>query len=88
MATKEIQQIQITVIKNFVTDSISVQACGNYKAVEFGTIDNQFVSLSESDVASVLPDIVFKVEAAMAEGGFTVTEAVPPPPPPPEEDGK
>ena len=86
MATKEIQQVQITVIKNFVTGSISVQARGNYKAVEFGTVDNQFVSLSESDVASVLPDIVSKVEAAMAEGGFTVTEAVPPPSP--EEDGE
>jgi hypothetical protein len=78
MATKEIQQIQITVIKNFAKDSISVQARGNYKAVEFGTVDNQFVSLSEEDVASVLPDIVSKVEAAMAEGGFTVTEAAPP----------
>ena len=87
MATKEIQQIQITVIKNFATDSISVQARGNYKAVEFETRDNQFVSLSESDVASVLPDIVSKVEAAMAEGGFTVTEA-PPPPPPEEETGE
>ncbi len=86
MATKEIQQVQITVIKNFAKDSISVQARGNYKAVEFGTVDNQFVSLSESDVASVLPDIVSKVEAAMAEGGFTVTEAAPPPPP--EEDGE
>ena len=84
MATKEIQQIQITVIKNFAKDSISVQARGTYKAVEFGTVDNQFVSLSESDVASVLPDIVSKVEAAMAEGGFTVTEAAPPE----EEDGE
>ena len=80
MATKEIQQVQITVIKDFTTGSVSVAACGNYKAVEFGTKDNQFVSLSESDVASVLPDIVSKVEAAMAEGGFTVTEATPPPP--------
>tara|TARA_Y100000310_G_scaffold247209_1_gene252755 strand:+ start:54 stop:311 length:258 start_codon:yes stop_codon:yes gene_type:complete len=79
MATKEVQQIQITVIKDFTTDSISVAASGNYKAVEFGTVDNQFVPLSESDVASVLPDIVSKVEAAMAEGGFTVTEATPPP---------
>jgi hypothetical protein len=82
MATKQVQQIQITVIKNFVTDSISVSARGNYMAVEFETLDNQFVSLSESDVASVLPDIVSKVEAAMAEGGFTVTEAQPP-----EEEG-
>jgi len=85
MATKEIQQIQITVIKNFIADSITVSAQGHYKAVEFGTKDNQFVSLEESDVASVLPDIVSKVEAAMAEGGFTITEAVPPPP---EEDGE
>ena len=78
MATKELRQIQITVVKDFAADSISVLACGNYKAVEFGTNNNQFVSLSESDVASVLPDIVSKVEAAMAEGGFTVTEAQPP----------
>jgi len=78
MATKEVQQIQITVIKDFTTGSVSVAARGNYKAVEFDAIDNQFVSLSESDVASVLPDIVSKVEAAMAEGGFTVTEAQPP----------
>tara|TARA_R100000008_G_C3510635_1_gene128615 strand:+ start:349 stop:603 length:255 start_codon:yes stop_codon:yes gene_type:complete len=78
MATKEVQQIQITVIKDFTTDSISVSSQGHYKAVEFGTNNNQFVSLSESDVASVLPDIVSKVEAAMAEGGFTVTEAQPP----------
>jgi len=80
MATKEIQQIQITVIKDFTTDSISVSARGHYKAVEFGTKSNQFISLPESNVASVLPDIVSKVETAMAEGGFTVTEATPPPP--------
>ena len=85
MATKEVQQIQFTIIKDFASGSTSVSARGNYKAVEFNAVDNQFVSLSESDVASVLPDIVSKVEAAMAEGGFTVTEAVPPPP---EEDGE
>ena len=80
MATKEVQQIQLTVVKNFVSGKISVQGRGNFRAVEFDTTDNQFVELTEADVASVLPGVIAKVEAAMAEGGFTVTEATPPPP--------
>ncbi len=86
MATKEVQQIQLTVVKNFTSGKTSVQGRGNFRAVEFGTTDNQFVELTEADVASVLPGVIAKVEAALAEGGFTVTEAVPPPPP--EEDGE
>tara|TARA_R110000737_G_C14162211_1_gene409744 strand:+ start:211 stop:468 length:258 start_codon:yes stop_codon:yes gene_type:complete len=80
MATKEVQQIQLTVVKNFASGKISVQGRGNFRAVEFDTTDNQFVELTEADVASVLPGVIAKVEAAMAEGGFTVTEATPPPP--------
>tara|TARA_R110000744_G_scaffold238995_1_gene356412 strand:- start:162 stop:416 length:255 start_codon:yes stop_codon:yes gene_type:complete len=79
MATKEVQQIQLTVVKNFASGKISVQGRGNFRAVEFDTTDNQFVELTEADVASVLPGVIAKVEAAMAEGGFTVTEATPPP---------
>ena len=78
MATKEVQQIQLTVVKNFASGKISVQGRGNFRAVEFDTTDNQFVELTEADVASVLPGVIAKVEAAMAEGGFTVTEATPP----------
>ena len=85
MATKEVQQIQLTVVKNFASGKISVQGRGNFRAVEFDTTDNQFVELTEADVASVLPGVIAKVEAAMAEGGFTVTEATPPPPP---DDGE
>ena len=78
MATKQVQQIQLTIIKDFTSDSTSVSARGNYKAVEFNTVGNQFVTLEESDVAGVLPDIIAKVKAAMAKGGFSVTEAEPP----------
>ena len=78
MATKQVQQIQITIIKDFASDSTSVSARGNYRAVEFNTVENQFVTLEESDVAGVLPDIIAKVKAAMSEGGFNVTEAQPP----------
>jgi hypothetical protein len=78
MATKEVQQIQLTVVKDFTSGKTSVQGRGNFRAVEFDTTDNQFVELTEADVASVLSDLVLKVEAKMAEGGFSVTEATPP----------
>ena len=42
MATKEVQQIQLTVVKNFASGKISVQGRGNFRAVEFDTTDNKF----------------------------------------------
>ena len=78
MATKEVQQIQLTVVKDFTSGKTSVQGRGNFRAVEFDTTDNQFVELTEADVSCCLDGVIAKVEAALAEGGFTVTEAHPP----------